>query len=464
MKNNLNTAILYPCATCNLKCRYCGIDKNLILKQIDDALDQSFKLQDYYENCFKKYFPNRGQLIKIETWGGEPFLHMDRIYNLLHWIINYYPYFDSMFSSTNFSYDSWIEQFLNLMNQLGQYPYRDFKYELQLSVDGPKEINDKNRGNGTTEKCLANYNKLLQELKNGKLPNNIELSISLKATLDMDNLYELNSKEKIIKYYQWFEENFYFPFIEANLSDNIKFFNALPNTAVPSPTTKQDGEVFANICKLSREIEQENKTYHYFQSYNNITMFDNDITQQALTYKYNNHTCGTGINTIGFLPNHMISTCHEGFTHFIQEYNKYASNSDRLKTSTINFDKFITEQKLPFCVDEVGFKEHQRKMNMYATENSTARLANITVEIISLAMSGEIDKKFLSPENALKGAIFIQSHTSYCIKDNYNETGSFTTIPTGILKLLLNGAMDYIQHDGELKPERNICNGCRACE
>ena len=51
---------------------------------------------------------------------------------------------------------------------------------------------------------------------------------------------------------------------------------------------------------------------------------------------------------------------------------------------------------MPFCVDEVGFKEHQRKMNMYTTENSTARLANITVEIISLAMSGEIDKKFLN--------------------------------------------------------------------
>ena len=68
-------------------------------------------------------------------------------------------------------------------------------------------------------------------------------------------------------------------------------------------------------------------------------------------------------------------------------------------------------------------------------------------------MAGEIEEKFLKPENALKGAIFIQSHTSYCIKDNYNQTGSFLTIPTGLLKLLLNGAMDYIQHDGELKIE-----------
>lgn len=462
MKNNLNTLILYPCAICNLHCRYCQIDKNPVLNKIDWALAKSFQ-NNYYFNQIKKYFPNRGQLNRVETWGGEPFLHMDRIYNILHQIINEYPYFDTMYSSTNFSYDSWIDQFFGLMDQFNQYPYRDFFYELQLSVDGPKEINDTNRGIGTTEKCLNNFNILINELKNNRLPSNIELSISIKATLDMDNLHRLNSKEKIIEYYQWFENNFEKPFHEAELPKNIKFYNAHPNTAVPSPTTKEDGKNFANICKLCREIEQENEKKQYFNYYNCITFFDTDITENILTYRYNEHTCGSGYTLIGLLPDGMISTCHEGFTHFIEEYKKIAAENSNNNLS-IAFNKFFNEQNLPFCVDEEGFKEHCRKMQMYANPNTSARLATIAVEIISLAMANEIDKKFLDTENALKGAIFLQSHTAYCIKDNYNQTGSFTTIPTGIIKLMLNGAMDYIQHEGELKIEGAYCNGCGICK
>lgn len=33
-----NTAIFYTCGTCNLQCRYCGIHKSPVLKDIDDKL------------------------------------------------------------------------------------------------------------------------------------------------------------------------------------------------------------------------------------------------------------------------------------------------------------------------------------------------------------------------------------------------------------------------------------------
>jgi hypothetical protein len=45
----------------------------------------------------------------------------------------------------------------------------------------------------------------------------------------------------------------------------------------------------------------------------------------------------------------------------------------------------------------------------------------------------------------------MQSHAAYCIKDNYNQTGSYIMMPVGLFKLLLNGAMQYIQSDGELR-------------
>ena len=98
-----NTVVLYPTAVCNLNCRYCYIDKNKALKHIDDILDESFQ-GDYYFDFIKDMFPNISQLTSMETWGGEPFLRMDRIYNTLHKVIEHYPFFNSMYSSTNFSF------------------------------------------------------------------------------------------------------------------------------------------------------------------------------------------------------------------------------------------------------------------------------------------------------------------------------------------------------------------------
>ena len=59
-------------------------------------------------------------------------------------------------------------------------------------------------------------------------------------------------------------------------------------------------------------------------------------------------------------------------------------------------------------------------------------------------MAGQVDEKYLDEEEALKAALFLQERTAYCIKDNYNRTGSFTCVPVGIIKLLLNGAIEYL--------------------
>lgn len=466
MVNERETAILYTCGVCNLQCRYCGIDKNPVLKDIDAALGKSFE-GDYYFNRIKEYFPNRGQLKRIETWGGEPFMKMDRIYHTLHKVIQHYPYFCEMYSSTNFSYPTWTDQVFGLFDQFGQYPDRDFSYCLQLSCDGPEYINDAGRGEGVTKKCLENFNKLLSEMKE-RLPDNVHLVMTIKATLDNDSIRNLCDKQKLIEYYQFFEEEFITKALDLKM-DNVEIIGAHPNTAVPSPVTKEEGELFAEFCRICREIEAENYQKKYFKYYREITPFTNDICQDCLTYNYAYHTCGTGTSMIGFLPDNMLSTCHEGFTFFIEEYKKMAATSDRVDHSTINFDTFLQDQTVKYCVNDAGYAEHERQMSLYNVPGAKARLGNLTALILTLALAGQIEPCYANQENALKAAIFIQAHTSYCIKDNYNRTGSITNTPVGILKLLLNGAMHYIQHDGELKiydecgEEGGCGNGCNTC-
>lgn len=447
------TAVFYPCATCNLKCRYCGIDKNPALGLIDKVLAESFTKPEKYFEKVKENFPDRGQLKMIETWGGEPFLHMDRIYPLLRMIIEHYLYFDSMYSSTNFSYPTWIDQVFGLWNVLGEYPYRDFHYCLQLSCDGPEYINDAGRGLSTTSKCIENFNKMVEKLKNGDLPANIQLDITLKPTLDNETMLNLcESKQAIIEYYQFFEDNFIRPIKRLNL-ENVNISYPIPNTAVPSPVTVAEGKKFAEFCRMCREIEYENNNgiNQHFQYYTEITPFSNDITQDILTYKWPYNHCGTGTSIVSFLPEGMYAACHEGFTQFAEEYGEYAVRSDRINSGTIDYDNFLSEQKVKMCVNEEGLAEHERKMAFYNAEGTTAKIGISTVNIVVLAMAGQIEKKYVLHENALKAAIFLQGHTSYCIKDNLNITGSYTLPPLGLYKLLLNGAMDYIQHEGELQ-------------
>jgi sulfatase maturation enzyme AslB (radical SAM superfamily) len=305
-------------------------------------------------------------------------MKMDRIYPLLHKLINHYPYFDTMFSSTNYSYPEWTDQVLNLMKIFGEYPERDFAFDLQLSADGPEYINDRGRGAGVTKRCVENFNLLLDRIDNGELPDNVELNMYIKATLDNTSLHALNNKQSIIEYFQFFENVYGDAFNRIrDRHPNVTFALAHPNTAVPSPVTVEDGKEFAEICRLCREIERENKTAHYFKYYNEITIFSNDVAGNDLTYKYSHHTCGSGTSMIGFMPDNMLSTCHEGFTQFAMEYKKLAAISERDRDATITFDKFLSEQTLPYCVDEKGYAEHMRKMGMFNNNNTSARLVNL---------------------------------------------------------------------------------------
>ena len=211
---------------------------------------------------------------------------MERIYPLIDKLLDYYPYFTSMCSSTNFSYDEWLDKLLNLLAIFGKRPERDFTFHLQLSVDGPEYINDANRGEGVTKKCIANFDRLIAAAKEGKIPPNVTLDMTIKGTWDADCIEKLNSKEKLIEFFQFYENNYHDKVYQLNLP-NVHIYNSVPNTAVPAPSTKHDGQVFAKLVKKCREIEEENFTEHYFKYYTSITPFNDSPCEKCTSY-----TCG----------------------------------------------------------------------------------------------------------------------------------------------------------------------------
>ena len=87
-------------------------------------------------------------------------------------------------------------------------------------------------------------------------------------------------------------------------------------------------------------------------------------------------------------------------------------------------------------------------MEYYYKENTTARVITVKTLIQTLAYAGQVDFKFTDDILALQAADLIYRNASNCMNDNRNATGSLTTPSVSLLRLLLNGAYDYISIKG----------------
>ena len=451
MKENRMTLVLYPNITCNLNCTYCYIDKSPALLHIDKIFEESFK-NDYYFEFSKEIFL-KNVLKEIQFWGGEPSMGLHRVYHLIPKFIEYYPNLNTFMTSTNFTIPNWFDEFYGLTNILKNYPERRFIIDLQLSLDGPKYINDKNRGEGVTDLFLNNYQKLMNNIDEN-LPDNVELHIHFKPTHTSETISMLQNKEKIIEYFQFYDNLIY----QANCHKiaDISANPTVPNTAVPAPHTKQDGILFANYCKLCREIEEENKVKKYFKCYKHITSFvpryyweDQPLDTDVAKIKNNNMigncgNCGSGRSVVGLLPENKISVCHSGFTDLLEEYKQYAEKNRDWKERSILNSGFTGESQVrsnAMSLEE--YAQYERMIDCFYNPDLTCKKSNLVYQIRLYAKMGQIDKKYLDEQEAIDAACYLLDSTSYCMRDNMNVTTSLCLNPPGLIKLLLNGAKEY---------------------
>lgn len=443
MEKDRSVCVLYTDAVCNLKCTYCFIDKNPALVRIDKLLDESFK-GDYYYEFAKKVFPNPQQLTEVQIWGGEPTLYLERTHYTISKLLGYYPNLSKFMFSTNFTPDDCVDKVEKFVDTICQDRKRNVELVIQLSIDGPTYINDINRGLGVTEKFTKNFALLVSRINDITNRNpNITIRAHFKPTLDGISIRKLQDRDSVYKYFKFLES--YQDISRQVVSERFTFDPSVPNTACPSPHTKEEGLLFTNLCKITRELEAENRENKIFDYYSCITPFagGREIDKKNC---YNCGNCGTGRIVVGLLPNDMISCCHNGFTELLTDYKKYCmenlDNSDR----TIDFNLFdsrTVENAMVFPYKNLGL--YERQSELFCVDRECFQLVNIVSEIQLLARNRQIDSKYTEPKEAIAAANFILARTAYCIRDNLGTTGSKTIIPPGLLKLLLNGAREYIE-------------------
>ena len=437
MVQDRKAVVFYTSAICNLNCRYCAIDKNPALVEIDNRLEESFKGDYYFEFC-KEVFPDPQQLKRFETWGGEPFLFMDRLHYTLRKMFTYYTNIEEGFSSTNMLAPDFHGQFYRLMGVLGEYG-KPMTYFLQLSLDGPEWVNDRNRGKGTTKRIRESLHRLFSEVDE-HVPDNVHLILQFKPTLDMETIRELDSEEKIIDYYKFFEE-FYEDFNSVEHKANIEMFQTKPNTACPMPHTSEDGKVFAKLVEMCKEVEARNEKEHFFKYYKG------DITPYASSCVFeldgSGGMCGSCKYIVGLLPDRMISGCHSAFVSVLGKY-KECVHPDNYSNKVLDENVFLRDEHdfLYFPYEELPKRE--RQIEYYFAPGTTARLQASATLIQLLAYSKQVDPKYRDVNEATKAANYIGLACAGCINDNRAVTNTITLPQVGILRLLLNGADKYV--------------------
>lgn len=437
-KTDLVELILYPSGICNLKCKYCYIVKNKYLQEIDDALAKSFEDENYYLDFIEKlkvYF-NVDTMESIALWGAEPSLGYSRVAKLLRKIIDKYPKVNYLMASSNMTTDCLVDGLFDILNSVKETG-NEITFGQQISIDGPPYINEVNRGPGTTQKIIDNFDKILS-LKD-EIPNGTKIKFQFKPTLSIDQIRDMTSKEKIKEYFQFFEDNFYIK-INDSLGDKIKHGFACISLVSPSNYTVDDGKAYAEFCRLCRELKEsgecEARLSTDFRLNKRCNAYDNN------SYDCSGGFCGLGVGNVGLLPNYNLCLCHRTFGSFCENYNQdaYTFKSDFVNNRVFEGQKNF-EQSL------FGYQNAKNALRIYRDyyfNKTSTFFTSLTNLIRGLASCGQILPKYKDEQTALKAAKTYQKCYGVCAKDCYDLAGTLSSTSLGGLRIMLNGALDEI--------------------
>ena len=444
---HINYVTLYTAAVCNLKCEYCYICKNKGLEIIDSELAKCYEQKDYFFNMYKNYVgvEGLGELRTLHLMGGEPLLKAQRVIPAIETFVANCRNLDRILIYSNFAHDNVLEPIKLLNEMLGKYSDRRFEVEFQISIDGPADINDKQRGAGVTEKIIAN----LKELATNKffVQPNLLITVHPKSTIDPKYIDAFLDKDYVINYYKFFEDNFY-DIITSIRHPQIQLGALnIPIIATPWEATQEDGKKVAKLVEVFNEIDHLNHSQHIFRYYNeSINWFYSRVVHDVLfknaTYSIDTPYCPFGSERLSLLPDNQLSGCHRVFTDYCEDYLK------DYKTDLINRDIFLSSEVAKDFIykDAAGLQLYNKKIkafNKQSRDKSAYNCYNLNL-IKLLAKTGQIDPKYESDELAFEAFKIIHALSSACAYNNIIYFGHEMLNSTATYKLYLNGVVENI--------------------
>ncbi len=443
-KARIESAEMFSAAVCNLNCTYCYIPK------------KDPRLSKYHKNIIEKitsdkFIEQLGEtygegLTSISHWGTEPTLtlHHYTENNFYEKLQKVCPNVTSIMMSSNFMHNP--STIIDLIKSLPKYE-KTVKLNIQMSLDGPDYITDKNRGKGATKKILENvftFFKNLKEIEGMLREKNIIFSFHVKPTHYIDDIILLMDMKYVLEYCDVFEN--LMKEILPYRSEGIQILPICDATLVyPGRYTKQDGlnytKYVENFFNLKNEKEYKYATFNapyvgYFEEL--LKFLDHAFTCHGQT------SCSAGRSQLALTDKNDLIFCHRMF--YMNEPEVYEDIFEPFFDGNVCYSgsefgrhqllqRFVANDPLKLAsalTVSRGFNDYQgHKMNCaYAL-------------IKEMAKCGQIDKIFLENEKyCTLFTMFLLKRS--CPVESIVTTGSIHTSSTSFYRIFGNGVFQLI--------------------
>lgn len=435
---------------CNMACKYCYIDKDKpAMASLNRDIRQSLEDGSFINNIKLKLDSIKNQVDSLALWGAEPTINGKYFAQFIDELLDFFPNAKSLMFSTNallgaeVLYNQFLEPLMKKVEQI----QRPFRFDLQLSLDGPEAINDASRHIGATKNTLNTLYYLIEMMP--QTHDYLTLELSTKPTLDISFMKEMvdGGLEKFYEYFSFGEEVQKKAYTLIGDKTCVRArVSVTPTLVDPGFYTKEDGKIFASWLKMLMHVNQNNWTHRqgplFFQPLGGIEniLFSPNILAEG----YNSLSCSAGKNNITIDYKGTIYTC-----------NRLCRN-DALTDEHKYKIPMISNSTIDDPTDQKWLKRTWATQAFHRNFLSRFQFANLI--IIPMAAAGQIDNKYFRDENA-RLLLFAATISLYChVGAEEDYTSNIFIPPTSYFRLLGNGALEELMRYHKYEENRGVEN------
>lgn len=409
---------------CPNNCTYCYIPKSEVMKELHQEITADLKSGKYIERLKELY---GDELKSLGLWGTEPTLTLDLIRPLLPQLAQTFPKLEDISFSTSMIDFKPIVRFAKAL---------DIKLRIQVSLDGPAFITDKNRFKGAAEKVPQNFFALVSAIQDQKT----KVEFHWKATLTIGNIKEMNDDpSKIDEYYSYFE-NLNKKFDEINQNQNVSLLKGSlnPTLEVPGNYTSEDGKDFAQFL---RNLRQKKHRSVYSHRMGKLLDFWDELGTKKRMF-----TCSAGDSNSGVSD--KLHVCHRSFyldeDKYVDSITQNARNWD-----VLHFDAGSASMVRRYYI--VGVNQNAELARFYYIMRNyhdfwRLQMSYVKGMAMELAIADQASHEYLENDelNTLF-ALFVNTSLD-CPMENLLNTGSIHFTLLSMLRMFGNGAFQELLH------------------
>jgi len=413
---------------CPLKCEYCYIPKTDEMVRMHEQIVEDLKSGEYFDRL-EKIVGDRIEYLGF--WGTEPTLTLPIIKEKIPEIFRRFSKIKEISFSTSMIGHAG-EIVVDFIKELADYPV---KVKVQMSLDGPAWITDKNRMEGASEFIPANFRKavtLLNDVELGKC----RVEFSWKATHGIENMQGfIDVPARVVGYDEFFRShNDWFYAENKNEKVFLNHGSYVPTLVVPGKYTSSDGKIFSEYLSL---LDSMNVRTTYPGRLHRLFRYEDELSKRCM------FSCSGGDSNFGL--GREVHICHRTFY----------LNDDRYIDSVLK-DKEI--ENWDVSLFKRGTIEHIRKNFIVPVDDTTRffytmrgyhdfwKFQNgyIVAMVKEMALSGQASPEYLTDDQlCLTLALFLGGAMS-CPMENVLNTGSIHLQLMSIIRLWANGAFQQV--------------------